>query len=673
MYNVLTSPHALAHLSFHLRKFTQKKVEKPDLDENAETKNPESLALKNQDTSETTVSTRKDEITSPPTETLNFIVYIRFFIVYLLYIISQSNRFGHVSIQAELATKFNIGEAEIGGIMTMFYIPYIFSSLFYGYIGDRYSRKKILVVTTYTQGIAVLLSSLCTSINQFYACKMLLAVSQSAFMTISPVVIGDMFPDEVCRTKMLGVYYTAGGVGVGVGIVSMSVMGSAFGVEAAFVYSGLVTMILASVYCWVVPDYKENCDVQSCVARKRDRQGCEVQNCEVRHCEVRSSNVHIETGAEQVTIHMDSAHSDSGVISEYDNLSINGVQSQDVAVSFPHLEGDPKRQSTSSITSETSVLSDIRYLTSNKTYMFTIFGAATAMAVVDTCIVWYQEILRRLTVLHGYHEACIKDYFIPENYPDVNSENFTTEFTSISGKRLCTIESENSTNCDIHLPNNCTSPSISSKFGALTIVCGVIGTLIGVALVKKLFIYTRNAGPLVASYGQLLSGVTMTFLFVFIKDMPMWFIWTATAIVFSCITSCVAIFADVISKVVISSRRSLAFSFQNFIVQSVGTSFPPWIVGFVADFRMDKVYENFELKSEELLSGKNGTLEVRYNEDHEFQLQRFNTLKTGLLLIPCYAFLSSIMFHFAAKHFVKDEGTRNEDKLNGVRALSPMA
>lgn len=41
--------------------------------------------------------------------------------MYFINTISIANRYGHVSVQPELAQRFEVGESEIGGIMGIFY------------------------------------------------------------------------------------------------------------------------------------------------------------------------------------------------------------------------------------------------------------------------------------------------------------------------------------------------------------------------------------------------------------------------------------------------------------------------------------------------------------------------------------------------------------------------
>ena len=160
--------------------------------------------------------------------------------------------------------------------------------------------------------------------------------------------------------------------------------------------------------------------------------------------------------------------------------------------------------------SKTSFLTDIRCLAVIKSSIFTSLGAAASGAINNTITIWFQEDMRRLLVSTGNHEACIDDFFIiNERNQSVYSDDH--ELTSSSGKILCV---ENGvadlTLCDIHLAKNCTSPTISSTYGVVSIVAGITGVLLGVYFTKKMLNRYQNAGSLVACYGQVLACITLT-------------------------------------------------------------------------------------------------------------------------------------------------------------------
>ena len=500
------------------------------------------------------------------------------FFFYFISTISIANRYGHVSVQPELAKKFNVGESKIGGIMGIFYIPFVLSCLVYGYLGDRYNRKIIITITTYLQALGVFLCAISTTMPMFYAAKILMGLTQSAFITISPGILSDIYT-EAERTKMIGLFYTAGAVGAGIGIIGMGVVASKINVVFAFTSYAVATAGLTTLYLLFVPNYAR--------------------------------------GA--------SERKDKDDVKESENL-----KSQQLEIS----DG-----------TKSSIVQDMKYLYKNKTYQFAIFAYAATSAVSETSLVWYQELLRRLMIIKGEHFACKEDFYFPDQ--KVN--------TTIGGLTLCSenntfaIEKELKNETDIINCDNCNSETISTIFGLISIFCGMAGTMIGILLVQKLIGKVRNAGPLVASGGQFLAGSSIILLILICRNLEISLVWIITALIFASVTSCFGILADLIARVVVSDKRSLAFSIQNFVARAVGASFPPLLAGYITETKLRNAIIGWnDIKNSSDVS----------DLDSIYQEERFEAMKMGFLVIPTYAFVSCLLWYMTSRTFVKDEDKR---------------
>ena len=335
-----------------------------------------------------------------------------------MHTISLGNQYGHVSVLPELAKKFNVGESEIGGIMGIFYISVVSSSLVYGYLGDRYNRKIILTVTGYLQALGVFLCGLSTTMPIFYAAKILIGLTQSAFITIVPGVLSDVY-SGIERTKMLGLFYTSEAFGAGVGIIGMGFIASKINIFFGFTSYAIATAVFTTLYLFFVPNYKRVAAVKT------------------------------------------------------DNNSLQ--QSGDLR--------EEEEPSEISIENNSSICQDLLYLCKNKTYLLTIFAFALTSAVAETALIWIQELLRRLLIFKEEHSACIEDFYFPGS----------TANTTIGGKTICNLNNT-LTDASISLNQtkqgvncvNCSSEMISTYFGLISIICGIVGVMIGILLAQKL-------------------------------------------------------------------------------------------------------------------------------------------------------------------------------------------
>jgi len=107
-----------------------------------------------------------------------------------------------------------------GLIQTAFVVVYMASAPVFGYLGDRYSRKYLMALGVFIWASLSLTASWMPSYWYFLIVRALIAIGESAFTTIAPTVLGDLFTAET-RSLVYGIFYTAipfgSGLGFGIG------------------------------------------------------------------------------------------------------------------------------------------------------------------------------------------------------------------------------------------------------------------------------------------------------------------------------------------------------------------------------------------------------------------------------------------------------------------------
>jgi len=109
-------------------------------------------------------------------------------------------------------------EAQGGLIPSMFIVFYFAGAPIFGYLGDRYSRKIIMTVGIVVWGGFSLATSFMPHYWGFLIVRAMYAFGESAFTTIAPVVLGDLFTDDT-RSLVYGIFYMAIPLGSGLGFV----------------------------------------------------------------------------------------------------------------------------------------------------------------------------------------------------------------------------------------------------------------------------------------------------------------------------------------------------------------------------------------------------------------------------------------------------------------------
>ncbi|MEW6606373.1 MAG: MFS transporter [bacterium] len=104
-----------------------------------------------------------------------------------------------------IATTFHISNFTAGKIIVVYMIPYGISALFYGYIGDRVSKKAVKVTCSLAFVIFSILCGLAISFKAIIIFRGLSGVVAASTIPISLTLIGDMFPKEE-RGRAVGIF-----------------------------------------------------------------------------------------------------------------------------------------------------------------------------------------------------------------------------------------------------------------------------------------------------------------------------------------------------------------------------------------------------------------------------------------------------------------------------------
>ena len=103
----------------------------------------------------------------------------------------------------------------------------VFAPVF-GFLGDRYNRKAVMVVGISLWAIATLVGSYMDSFSSFMTMRALVGIGEASYTTIAPTLLSDLFVKDM-RSRALAIFYFAIPVGSGLGYVIGSSLASTFG------------------------------------------------------------------------------------------------------------------------------------------------------------------------------------------------------------------------------------------------------------------------------------------------------------------------------------------------------------------------------------------------------------------------------------------------------------
>ncbi|XP_018670661.2 protein spinster homolog 1 isoform X2 [Ciona intestinalis] len=185
--------------------------------------------------------------------------YASVFVLFLINLLNYMDRFTIAGVLLQIQEYFNISNGSAGLLQTVFIISYMAVAPLFGFLGDRYNRKLVMLAGMIVWSGCTLFASFVNNQSHFLlflVLRGLVGIGEASYSTIAPTIIADLFVKEK-RTNMLSVFYFAIPVGSGLGYIIGSAAAQAFGswhwALRITPGLGLITMALMMV---VIPNPK---------------------------------------------------------------------------------------------------------------------------------------------------------------------------------------------------------------------------------------------------------------------------------------------------------------------------------------------------------------------------------------------------------------------------------
>uniref|UniRef100_A0A1I7ULH1 MFS domain-containing protein n=1 Tax=Caenorhabditis tropicalis TaxID=1561998 RepID=A0A1I7ULH1_9PELO len=162
---------------------------------------------------------------SPPVEIGYKKKWITCSILLLINLLNYIDRYSIVGVLPRLSEYFTINDKDKGLLQTVFVVFYMFAAPLFGYLGDRYNRKMLMI-----SGIVIWISAVFASsfvkegeshFNTFLLCRAVVGIGEASYSTIAPTILSDIFSGSA-RSRILMLFYFAIPVGSGLGFIAGS-------------------------------------------------------------------------------------------------------------------------------------------------------------------------------------------------------------------------------------------------------------------------------------------------------------------------------------------------------------------------------------------------------------------------------------------------------------------
>lgn len=149
-------------------------------------------------------------------------------------------------------SDLHLDDLQLGALGPAFMIVYMATSPFFGALGDRKSRTRLIALGVAIWSVATGLAGFATSFLFLYLARAAVGVGEAAYGTISPSLLADYFPKSR-RGMVFAVFFCAIPVGSALGYIVGGLMDQHFGWRAAFFAAGAPGLALALFTLWL-PD-----------------------------------------------------------------------------------------------------------------------------------------------------------------------------------------------------------------------------------------------------------------------------------------------------------------------------------------------------------------------------------------------------------------------------------
>jgi predicted MFS family arabinose efflux permease len=150
------------------------------------------------------------------------------------------------AVRTPLANDFHIGYGDSGRTVTAFMLGYFLTSPFFGYLGDRISRKWLIAFGIFVWSLGTLMTGFATGFGVLLCYRVLVGLGEASYATISPSLISDSFTSTK-RNNALTIFYVAIPVGSALGYLLGGAVSAHWGWRHAFIWAGIPGLLLALI------------------------------------------------------------------------------------------------------------------------------------------------------------------------------------------------------------------------------------------------------------------------------------------------------------------------------------------------------------------------------------------------------------------------------------------
>jgi MFS family permease len=161
-----------------------------------------------------------------------------------LNMLNYLDRYVMSAVLTPLQNDLKFDDASAGWVASAFMLGYFTSAPFFGYLGDRFPRRYLMLAGVVVWSLATASSGLAQNFTQLFCIRLFVGFGEACFVTMGPSWISDLFAGPR-RNTVLTLFYVATSFGSAIGFTIGGWFAAHGDWRGAFIYTGLPGLLLA--------------------------------------------------------------------------------------------------------------------------------------------------------------------------------------------------------------------------------------------------------------------------------------------------------------------------------------------------------------------------------------------------------------------------------------------
>ncbi len=175
-----------------------------------------------------------------------------FILLYLGFMISYVDRSAISLSLAHIGKDFNMGPAELGVVLSVFYLGYTLMQIPGGWLADRFGSKYVIIFSIGLWSLFTVLTGFAWSLTSLLVIRFLFGLGEGGYPSSAMKGIAELYKRDA-RPKMTGFLISSNYVGSFVAPLLMAPLIIGLGWRNAFFSIGIAGILFALFYWLIVP------------------------------------------------------------------------------------------------------------------------------------------------------------------------------------------------------------------------------------------------------------------------------------------------------------------------------------------------------------------------------------------------------------------------------------